>query len=271
MNKGIAMDSVKKVFENHGVKYLSPSSINRFAKNPAKWLVNIAGYRDSTYAPPFTYGNAIEKGITAAVMDGLSIDDSVKAALDVYEETHAKIIDKNYTNYNWATCAKKHVRVKPVLEHIIPQYEKLGKPIACQKWVEHTFDDFDFPIRGILDLEYEDTVRDLKTASQKPKANNDYNRQLTFYALATNKVPYIDYVYTLTKSCDLITFNVPNIEQHIVAIERIMWKMHNTLAVSEDIKEVCRATNLEPDVSNSNWWDWWGVNEKIGATELFLS
>ena len=55
------MDSVKKVFENHGVKYLSPSSINRFAKNPAKWLVNIAGYRDSTYAPPFTYGNAIRQ------------------------------------------------------------------------------------------------------------------------------------------------------------------------------------------------------------------
>jgi len=264
------MKTIVEVFNAHGVKYLSPSSINRFAKNPAKWLVNVAGYNDRTYAPPFTYGNAIEKGITRAVMDGISVDQAVNEALEVYSETHQKVTDANYERYNWATCAKKQLQVKPTLEKIIPQYAKLGVPIACQKWVEHTFDNFDIPMRGILDLEYEHEVRDLKTASQRPKNNNDYNRQLTFYALATNKKPFIDYVYTLTKSCDLVTFEVPEIELHIVTIERIMNKMYRMLAVSDDIAEVCKATNLEPDVSNTNWWDYWGKNEREGAYQLFL-
>ena len=38
-------------FEAHGVEYLSPSSINKFRKNPAKWLVNVAGYKDQIYKP----------------------------------------------------------------------------------------------------------------------------------------------------------------------------------------------------------------------------
>ena len=74
------MKTIKETFEHHGIEHLSPSSINRFAKNPAKWLVNVAGYKDYTYAPPFTYGNAIEKGITRAVMDGISIDQAVNEA-----------------------------------------------------------------------------------------------------------------------------------------------------------------------------------------------
>ena len=265
------MATAKEVFNAHNVQYLSPSSINKFAKNPAKWLVNIAGYRDDIYSPPFTYGNAIEKGIESFISDGLNVEDSIKQALLVYEKAHEKITQNNIETYNWATCAKKQVRVAPVLEQILPSYIKFGKPIACQKWVEHKFDSLDFPVRGILDFEYEDTVRDLKTASQQPKNNDDYNRQLTLYALATNKKPYIDYVYTLTKKCDLITFNVPNIELHIITIERIINKMHNMLSVSTDIEEVCKATNLEPDISNRNWWDFWGKNEKKGAIKLFLN
>ena len=37
-------------FEKHGVEYVSPSSINQFARNPAKWLVHVAGYYDKIFA-----------------------------------------------------------------------------------------------------------------------------------------------------------------------------------------------------------------------------
>ena len=62
------MKTNDKAFEQYGVKYLSPSAINKFRKNPAKWLVNIAGYRDKIFSPAMTYGIAIEQGITMGVM-----------------------------------------------------------------------------------------------------------------------------------------------------------------------------------------------------------
>jgi hypothetical protein len=54
-------------FEAHGVEYISPSALNTFAASPAKWLTKVAGYKDQMYKPPFTYGNAIEQGITHAL------------------------------------------------------------------------------------------------------------------------------------------------------------------------------------------------------------
>ena len=122
---------------------------------------------------------------------------------------------------------------------------------------------------GFLDLEYEDCVRDLKTTSFRPKKNSNYDRQLTVYSLATNKVGMIDYVYTTTKVSELISFDVENVGMHIKSLERIVTKMMRMLSVSDDIREVCQLSNLEPNLSNENWWDTWGANEIIGAKKLF--
>ena len=80
----------------------------------------------------------------------------------------------------------------------------------------------------------------------------------------------IDYAYATTKQFELITFSVENIEKHVYEIERIISKMERMLSLSDDIKEVCFLSNLEPDISNRNWWDFWGKNEKKGAQLLFL-
>lgn len=259
---------IENPFEVHGVKYLSPSSINKFIKNPAKWLTNIAGYSDRIIKPAFTYGNAIETGITRAIIDGVAIKESI----DLANEEFARVADKarkDGADYDFDGADKKQKNVKRTLEAVIPVYKDLGTPIASQKKVTYQFDSLPIPLFGILDLEYEDCVRDLKTTGFKPKNNSDYDRQLTMYSLATNKTPVIDYVYTTTKVSELISFDVENVDIHKLQLERIATKMMNMLSLSSDIKEVCKLSNLEPNLSNDNWYDYWGANEIIGAKKLF--
>jgi len=258
-------------FEDHGVEYLSPTSINKFVRSPAKWLVNIAGFKDKMYKPAFTYGNAIEQGITAAVMEDVSINQAIEIAMEEFTKVQQKIGFDNPYNYNYEMANKKQNQVARVLTEIIPQYKKLGVPVDAQRWVEWTCDDLPIPIRGILDLEYEDCVRDLKTTGTRPKAPSiDYCRQLTFYALATNKPPVVDYVYTLAKSQELISFDIDNVNNHVEDIKRIAFKMMRMLSLSSNIEDVCYLSNVEPDLSGTNFYDIWGTNERIGAKKLFM-
>ena len=263
------MTNTNNPFKAHGVEYLSPSSLNQFASSPAKWLTKIAGYRDRLYKPPFTYGNAIEQGIHSVIMDNATIPQAIEIAMEEFRSTRLKAKEGGYF-YDVEACTKKQLRCADVLTQIIPQYQKLGTPIAAQKWVEWQWEDFPIPIRGILDFEYEDCVRDLKTTSIRPKGNANYDRQLAFYALATNKAPVVDYVYTLTKSCELISFDIVDVNKNVEDIKRIAMKMQRILSISSDIKEVCYQSCLEPDLSNTNWFDQWGDNEIKGAKQLFF-
>jgi len=256
-------------FDVHGVKYLSPNSINKFKQNPAKWLTNIAGYTDRLYIPAFTNGNAIEAGLTHAIMNGASIAESTDVAMEEYQRIRTEAKDAGF-NYDLDGCNKKQLRAPDILATVIPKYRAFGVPVAMQKWVEWEWEDLPIPVRGIIDLEYEDCVRDLKTTSVKPKNNDNYNRQLTIYALATDKVPYIDYVYSTTKIAELQTFEIPDINEHIKDVKRIAMKMMRLLSLSDDIEEVCYLSCLDPNLSNDNWYDQWGHNEVRGAKKLFI-
>ena len=255
-------------FECHNVKNLSPYSINKFADNPAKWLTNVAGYRDNLFAVPFTFGLAIEAGITAACREGKALEESISDAMDIYTETHKEIKEANAL-YDFDACNKRQRLVEPVLTNIIPDYLTLGTPTAAQRWVEYQPDWLPIPIKGIIDLEYRDVVRDIKTTGRKPSGNANYHRQLAFYALATGKEPKVDYIYWTTKQSQLITMDVPDIEGQIEDIKRISLKMMRLLSMSDDIEEICEITCFEPDLSNANWWNRWGKNEAEGARKLF--
>jgi len=252
-------------FEAHGVRHLSPSSINKFIDSPAKWLTNVAGFRDNLYKPAFTFGNAIEAGITAAICDG----EEIQGAIDAAHQEVAKIHKEAPKGYDFEACNKKSRMIERVLSVAVPEYKEFGVPISTQRWVEHKFEGIPIPVGGILDYEYKNVVRDLKTTGRKPSENPKYCRQLAVYALATDKMPKIDYVYWTSKQCQLITMDVGNLSSVIESVERIANKMMKLLSLSDDIYEICSITCFEPDISNSDWWNQWGPNEITGAKKLF--
>lgn len=259
------------VFEAHGISKLSPNQFNKFVRDPAKWLVNTAGYYDQQYSPAFTNGNAVESMLNAALNNlRLKPETCIAHGLEVFDEIeNMKLPEDQYSisahNKNKEKCLK-------FMPDIIKRYRSLGKPIAIQEEVEFQIDDFPVPIVGRVDYLFEDSVRDLKTASREPKEVSDfYGRQLSFYSLATGKPPIIDYVYMTTTKADIISFEVPNVDQHIEDIYRIVRKMERLLSLSDDITEVCRLSCLEPNLSNDNFMNFWSPTEIEGAKKLFIN
>tara|TARA_R100000149_G_scaffold65950_1_gene42248 strand:- start:1943 stop:2743 length:801 start_codon:yes stop_codon:yes gene_type:complete len=262
------MKTIEKAFENYGIEYLSPSAINKFRKNPAKWLVNIAGYREKIFAPAMTYGIAIEKGISMGVMTSAPMQECIDKALQEYDDIYEKIEEAG-VDYDYKKCLEKQVTVPEVLEVVIPQYRQFGKPISAQEWVE-IYLDLPIPFRGIIDFLYDDCVRDLKTTGQKPQeVKTDYQNQLSIYSIATSKKPFVDYVYSTKYNKQLITYEVRNVEDNVKNIRRIAMKMWQLLSFSSDIHEVCAMSCLEPDISNEDFMNQWSATEIKGAQILF--
>ena len=255
-------------FEEHGVKYLSPTAFNKFAKDPAKWLVNIAGYKDRFFSAPMSFGIVIETGITHGCMTDASINECIDAAMEEYVRLHKEIKELD-APYNWEACNKKQKQVAETLTQVIPQYRALGHPIAAQEWVEFSLPDFPIPIRGKVDMLYEDCVRDIKTTGYAVKPKADYDRQLTFYAYATDRAPKLDYVYVTTKKVELISQDVKNVNKHFNDIKRITDKMMRMLSLSSDINEVAYLSCLEPNITNEDFYNQWGANEIVGAKKMF--
>lgn len=257
-----------KIFENYGINYLSPSAINKFRKNPAKWLVNIAGYRDKAFSPQMSFGIAVEKGITMGLMTSAPLNECVESALREYDDIYKKIEESN-ADYDFEKCLEKQVIIGEVLEKILPIYKQYGKPTDAQKWVE-IYLDLPVPFKGIVDLLYDDYVRDLKTTGKNPTGDKkDYQNQLSIYSIATSRKPFIDYVYVTKYKRELISKPVTNVNEHIKDIRRIAMKMWKLLSFSSDIHEVCAMSCLEPDITNEDFMNQWGPVEIEGAKKLF--
>ena len=259
------------VFEKHGVGYLSPSSINKFRKDPAKWLVNIAGYRDTIYEPAMTYGTIVEYGITHGCLHPeADIDECIALAMSRYDVIHKEIFDLGLKDkYDFDGCIKRQVLLPNALRVAIPQYRSFGKLVKAQHKVEYKFDDIPIPIMGYIDMEYADCVRDIKTTGSTPKLRSDYQRQVSFYALATGKRAVLDYVYSTKTKTELVTIPVNDVEKHQKDIYRIAKKMMQLLSFSSDIHEVCQMSCLVPDTTNEDFMKQWGPTEIKGAEILF--
>lgn len=256
-------------FEKHKVEYLSPSSINKFRKNPAKWLVNIAGYRDSLYAPAMTFGNVIETGITHACMKPHThIDESVSMAIEKLNIIHKEVHEAK-AEYDFDKCKFYESLIAPALYKTIPIYKSFGPVKQPQAKVEYQFDSLPIPVIGYVDMLYEDKVRDIKATMRQPVLRSDYLRQTSFYALCTGCEPYLDYVVANKSKQELITYHVEDAQSHVKDMERIANKMMKLLSFSSDIHEVCQMSCLEPDISNEDFMNQWGPKEIEGAKKLF--
>lgn len=258
-------------FSVHGVEYLSATSINKFRKDPAKWLVNVAGYVDRIFSPPMSFGIAMEDGITKGVTEpDCSIEDCISAANRSYEKIYDDINDNKAYDYSFEKCHERRERTANLLKEIVPLYRKFGIPTDTQKKVTLELDVIPIPIIGYVDYLYDDAVRDLKTTGVKPFIRSDYQRQLTIYEYATGKDPMLDFVYSLKTKQTLISMPVQNTASTMNEIKRICVKMMRLLSLADNISEVAYLSCIEPDITNEDFTRTWGANEIVGAKELFM-
>ena len=120
------------------------------------------------------------------------------------------------------------------------------------------------PIIGYTDLQYEHTLRDIKTVGRwTSKIPESTLRQMAIYEKATGKVAILDYLYVTAKGAEVRSVPVQDSDYHYDVVLQACKSIMKLLGTSDDIQEV--ASLLMPDFD-----DWrWSEGERRAAKRLW--
>ena len=120
------------------------------------------------------------------------------------------------------------------------------------------------PIIGFIDLQYGDTIRDIKTTARTPsKVFEGHARQVSVYAQAMNCVPILDYIVVTAKDQKVVSHTVKNVQKYIETVEQIAYSIMQFLSYSNDKYEL--ANGCYPNID-----DWkWGEDEINFAKQIW--
>lgn len=245
-------------FEKHDVMHLSPSMLNLWISQPAMALMRIAGIRDNEAGPAAWRGNAVDRmSASAAFYPDRDIEQLTQTALEIFDDE----LDGSSQDHFEKKVLQEREAIPAYLEQAVDFYRSLGEtPEESQGKVTCMLDDIPVPMLGYFDLLYADKVRDTKTVGRMvSKLTDAHARQASFYAYATNREPWIDYV----GKKEVRAYKVPTPEfwnkQNILAAKTL----ERVLAHSDDIFECCQL--VFPDLDH--WM--WGETTKTAAKAIW--
>ena len=254
-------------FAAHNIDHLSASAINKYIQDPARWILDVSGYRDNVGIPAMWRGIAIDKAISRACFEQ-SVSDAqvIQWAIDEFDNWLADATEQNsYIDQSKVETERK--ALPKYLTPAIPHFRMLGEPIATQKKIKLEFEELPIPIIGYIDLLYDGVVRDIKSVARLPsKMMDSTSRQLAIYATAEDCMPVVDYVHVTTKQSHVVVKPVLDIEHHMKVVRRAALNMMNLLSYSPDIKQV--ANLLYPDTGARIGFGW-SDGEREAAKELW--
>ena len=245
---------MSNIFDNHGLKYLSPTSLNEYIANPARYILWLTGVRDFVGSPAMWRGTAVDQTVTKDLLDD-----------EEYDIPYLQRYAKSVFNKEYLQCKSEGViidqtklvteldRLDTYVDVAIRFYRQWGKPVASQRRVELTIPEIDIPIIGYVDLLYDDVVRDVKTTARIAKKLPDSYSPLSVYSKALDVVPLVDYVYVNSTKAEMITMHVENVDEHFEVVRRAAINLKNLLSTSTDINEV--AMQVMPNFDDWRWSD----------------
>lgn len=245
-------------FDQFQMEHLSASSLNLFVSNLPLFIVR--------------YLHKFKAPTNAAMLRGTTVDKFIGKALQFaeaedggWEKTEEQISDEvlleRADNYFTAaiddlddTPEKVNAELNNVNKYLkvgLPFYKALGSPQSYQKRVELDID-LPIPIIGFSDLEYTESVRDIKTSARAPsELTPQVSRQLAIYAVAMGKShAWADYL-VVTKTKELvISLACDDINMRFDEVYRAAHAL-NHLLLNNDLDSLIAQTY--PDFSDWRW------------------
>ncbi|MFN2383868.1 MAG: PD-(D/E)XK nuclease family protein [Gemmatimonadota bacterium] len=175
-------------FETHGLRTLSPSSLNLFVEDPACWALQyLVGVRGASGSAAWR-GNALE----FALLHGVRHPDADLAELERVGETQFQY--QSAFSLEWATCREREELLQSLPLGLAP-LRRHGAITGCQSFVRLTIPDVEVPLVGYADYVFERSVVDLKSCRSLPDGPDPGDlRQVAFYARALEREGWILYV-----------------------------------------------------------------------------
>lgn len=237
------MSVLEKYFE-----HLSPSTINA-AHSGGLWQVILRKcYKvDAPGSPQMYRGTATEFGIVKHLVEGMSIDEAVAAAIAEFNRLCGMMPAEKR--------AKELANIEPMVRAGIEELAPYGKPTATQTPVMHKHESLKLPIKGFIDIEYQDhgLVLDLKTkgyaVSEIPTREA---RQVALYAVDRGGANYggrLTYLWNTAKSGPkALTLELENVRSHYTALIKAAGALERFLSLSDDPAELLALSM--PDVDS---------------------
>lgn len=230
-------------FHRHGIKHLSPSSINTFATQPSLWLMEKLLKRRGVVGCAAHRGTAAEAGIVHGLLNpDAAIEDCQALALTEYDSLSALSGDPKRQ--------KERDAVPAIVATAIPELRKYGIPDGVQLKIERHLDGVPVPFIGFIDVRWSQhgMLLDIKTQLRLSSEMSDpHARQVSIYAHATNDAAGIAY-------CTPQKIGIYRLEDaagHTAAAISIAKRMEAFLSLSDDPAVLCAA--VCPDFDHFFW------------------
>ena len=194
-------------FQKHGIKHLSPSSINLWTNAPDVWVAQyLFGMRGPMSAAAMR-GICTEDAVVA-VLQGKNADGALDAALEKFDQTFP-IGDEKTT--------KERAMIQPCMELAVQELEQYGEPEFPEEGQEKISitaktDDYEIPVIGYLDLVFpkHGVVIDLKTTGRCPSVMSaEHQLQRAIYQKAKGN-QIVKFLYVTPKKTNLLEDGDPS-------------------------------------------------------------
>ena len=237
-------------FEAYDIEHFSASSINTYIQEPAMWVFRYLYKNKGTGNPAMWRGTTVDEITGDALNNTKSIDILIQEGLSRYDGLYNYYLDK--IDIDTKKYEKERSLLPLYVETAVNFYRELGKPISYQKKVSLQFEELPIPIIGYIDLQYEGTVRDIKTLQSLPSViPPSVCRQLSVYAKAEDSNALVDYVYITSKKAEVVTMPVDNVDEHIAVVKKVAINIMNLLSYSNDINQI--ANLFYPNYDHFMW------------------
>ena len=230
-------------FEHHGIKHLSPSSLNLFANEPALWVVQYLMGRRFGVGCAAHRGTASEEGVQAGLIDD-------KKPIEECQEIAIKKFDALTALSGDGRREKERAAIPGIVEQAITELRQYGPLTGYQGKVVNRFDDLQVDLLGFYDFLFGDAgiIVDLKTSLKLASAINPaHARQVSHYIRGTNLEGRV--CYATDKR--LAVYRVENPMQSFEEMNNVARRVQRFLSVSKDPYEL--AGIVTPRVDEF-WW-----------------
>ena len=194
-------------FEKHGIKHLSPSSINLWTNAPDVWVAQYLFGKRGPMSAAAMRGICTEDAVVA-VLQGKNADGALDAALEKFDQTFP-IGDEKTT--------KERAMIQPCMELAVQELEQYGEPEFPEEGQEKISitaktDDYEIPVIGYLDLCFpkHGVVIDLKTTGRCPSVMSaEHQLQRAIYQKAKGN-QIVKFLYVTPKKTNLLEDGDPS-------------------------------------------------------------
>ena len=239
----------------HGVNWLSASSINTYIASPAYWVYQKLYNNKSGPSAAMVRGNATEAGVEFGLYNpDAPVEECIAKALAYYDEQLAMSNDPKFD------AERKNIR--GFVEYALAELRQYGVPTNSQQKIEVNLEGVSVPFIGFTDFEFHDhgIVVDLKSTLRMPSSiSHAHGRQGALYATARGNFA-MRFAYVKPRpskgedrACNVFEMSAADVRQRLHEVTEVARRIDRFLAISNDRDEI--AGLLVPDFSSFYWND----------------